>query len=230
MKCQVCHAEAAPGALFCPHCGAKLAPSSAGGPSQSPPATAPPTDAAPPLAADSDPGAGPGYGVRRRAITDVPEETLWEGSYSPKAMLGSVVAAAIGSVVLVVAALLLPTGAWQVVPLGLIAVIWLGVSGRIATNRLGIHYKLTNQMFYHQHGVMTRVTNRVEAIDIDDVTYVQGMFDRLVDVGRIKITSSDRSDPELWVLGVDHVQDVAHLIDKVRRAERIRRGMSVEAV
>ena len=113
-----------------------------------------------------------------------------------------------------------------VVPLAGIAVIWLLVAVRFAHKRLGIHYKLTNQMFYHQHGVL----NRVEAIDINDVTYVQGLLDRLVGVGKIRIASSDQTNGTLWVEGVENVQDVAKLIDKARRAERIRRGVSVESI
>lgn len=210
MKCPACNTEAPAGARFCQQCGGPLEPD--GGPPSN-------------VAATAVGGQGAAITGRRR---DVPEETLWEGSYSPKAMLGSLVLAALASLPLLIAsALWIPA---LPILMGLLVVLWIALGARLAAKRLGIHYRLSNQMFYHRRGVLNRVTNRVEAIDIDDISYEQGMFDRMVDVGKIKITSSDRTDPVLWVEGVEHVQQVAELIDKARRAERIRRGVSVESV
>ena len=79
----------------------------------------------------------------------------------------------------------------------LLLVIWIAFVGRLAAKRLGIHYKLTNQMFYHRKGILTRTTDRIEVIDIDDITYQQGLLDRLVNVGRIEIRSSDQSNPKI---------------------------------
>jgi membrane protein YdbS with pleckstrin-like domain len=221
MKCPVCHTEAAAGAAFCQHCGAKLPRFDSGGPTRSPADTQPP-------AVEPTPGLEPPS--RRRGVADVPEETLWEGSYSPKAMLGTVVGCAVASLALIVVGFAISNGAIWTTIWTMIALSWLAVILQLSARRLGVHYRLTNQMFYHQKGVLTRVTNRVEAIDIDDVTYEQGLLERMVNVGRIKITSSDRTDPALWVVGVENVQDVALKIDKARRAERMRRGVSVEAV
>jgi PH (Pleckstrin Homology) domain-containing protein/zinc ribbon protein len=221
MKCPVCHAEAAADSSFCPHCGATLPRMDGGGKGKP---TSAPSDVPP-----GESGAGGAFGGRRRAVTDVPEETLWEGSYSPKAMLGPVLGCAAASLALLVFAVAIPHG-WRIVPVGLLVLVWIALAARLSAKRLGIHYKLTNQMFYHRRGVFTRTTNRVEAIDIDDVAYRQNLFNRMVNVGAIKISSSDRTDPELWIEGVDDVQEVAQKIDKARRAERLRRGVSVEAV
>lgn len=231
MKCQVCHAEAAEGATFCQHCGAKLSPFDSGGPQKpASPAAPSPNPVAEQAAAQAAGGAGAAFTGRRRPGVDVPEETLWEGSYSPKAMLGTFVAGAVASVALVIAAILMRDTSFWMAPLGVMVATWVAIGGQLSQKRLGVHYRLTNQMFYHQRGVLTRVTDRVEVIDIDDVMYTQGLFDRMTGVGRIKISSSDRNEPELWIEGVEDVQAVAQLIDKARRAERIRRGVSVEAV
>jgi uncharacterized membrane protein YdbT with pleckstrin-like domain len=163
----------------------------------------------------------------------VPEELLWEGGYSPKAMIGPFVALGAASLVGIILAIYLATVAGTaacLATLGVIVLLWLILGARLAIRRLSIHYKLTNQMFYHQEGLLRRVTNRIEAIDIDDVTYEQGIVERMVNVGSIKITSSDRTDPELWLVGIDDVQNVASQIDKARRAERVRRGLSIEAI
>jgi hypothetical protein len=49
-------------------------------------------------------------------------------------------------------------------------------------------------------------------------------------VGTIHISSSDRTHPELLLLGIDDVKRVADLIDDVRRKERRQRGLHIEAI
>jgi membrane protein YdbS with pleckstrin-like domain len=133
----------------------------------------------------------------------------------------------LASIALVVVAVAL---AHWYTPLALIAILWLYVAGRYAVRRIGIHYRLTNHMLYHDRGVLTRRTDRIEAIDINDVTYEQGPIERMTGVGRVRIRSSDKTDPEFYVEGIEDVQRVAKMIDDARRAERIRRGVSVESL
>jgi uncharacterized membrane protein YdbT with pleckstrin-like domain len=96
--------------------------------------------------------------------------------------------------------------------------------------RLNIHYELTSQRFIHKTGILKQVTDRIEVIDIDDVSFEQGLVQRMLGVGTIKITSSDRSHPELLMRGIDDVQQVAGMIDDVRRQERRRRGLHIETI
>ena len=70
----------------------------------------------------------------------------------------------------------------------------------------------------------------IEVIDIDDVTYTQGVVQRIVGVGTIKISSTDRTHPELALLGIDDVERIADMIDDVRRQERRRRGLHIESI
>jgi len=100
----------------------------------------------------------------------------------------------------------------------------------LAARKLGVHYELTSQRFIHKAGILSRRTDRIELIDIDDVSYVQGIVQRMLGIGSIKITSSDRSHPELSMLGIDGVERVADMIDDARRAERRRRGLHIEAI
>jgi membrane protein YdbS with pleckstrin-like domain len=227
MKCPVCDAKVPESATFCQQCGAKLPHFTAEtDTATSEPSEAPRAAAAPP---DSDASDASTMSSRRRgAIVDTPEETLREGSYSPQAMLGTAVLCAVATIVLLVVALAYTTGVPRAVLLAVILVIWALAAGRLATRRLGISYKLTNHMFYHRHGVLTRVTDRIELIEVHDVTYEQGLFERLVDVGSIKIASSDRTDPIFYLLGVQRVETVAQLIDKARRGEQVRRGRRID--
>jgi len=205
MKCQICSAEVPASAAFCPDCGAKL--SGAEG-----------AKAAAARSAEPAP-----------ARKDIPEETLWEGSYSPKAMLGSLILCGLISVVLIVAALLFaPTGIISAVLIGAMIIVWLAAALQFAKNRLGKHYRLTNQMFYHREGLLTRTTDRVELIEIHDVKWEQNLIQRLVNVGTITITSADKSHGNLPLSGIEDVEAVASKIDKARRAEQVRRGRRIE--
>jgi hypothetical protein len=87
---------------------------------------------------------------------------------------------------------------------------------------------LTSQRFVHQSGIIRRVTDRIEVIDFDDITFVQGIVDRMTNVGTISIVSGDPTDPRLVLQGIENVAHVAHLMDDARRAERRRRGLHID--
>jgi membrane protein YdbS with pleckstrin-like domain len=217
MKCQICNAESAAGAAFCQQCGAKLPPAEAGA-ARAATATAD---------ASSKSTATPAG--RPRGPSDIPEETLWEGSYSPKAMLGTLVLCGLLSVALLIAAFLLSaTVILSAVLVGAVVVVWIAAAIQFARNRLGKSYRLTNQMLYHRNGVLNRVTDRIELIEIHDVTWQQGLVQRLVDVGTVKISSADHTHGKLEMDGIENVEAVASQIDKARRAEQVRRGRRID--
>lgn len=169
-----------------------------------------------------------------RSRSDDPEIELWEGGYSPKAMLGSWLGAALISVAaLVVAAIFFRdqlAGIGWAILLGVIVLGWLILLAKLGYQRLSVHYRLTSQRFVHEKGVLSRVTDRIEVIDMDDIAFRQGLVDRFIGVGTIEITSSDRTHPKISIQGIDDVKNVAHLMDDARRKERIRRGLHIEAV
>lgn len=158
-----------------------------------------------------------------------PEESLWSGGYSPKAMVGWWVILSVVTVALIVCAILFEQLTFGIA-IAIIAVLWVLVLLNYARMRMGFHYELTSQRFIHKSGIMTRRTDRIEVIDIDDVSYEQGPVQRMFRVGSINIISSDRSDPELHLSGIDKVGEVAGLIDDVRRAERRRRSLHIESI
>jgi len=160
---------------------------------------------------------------------DASEVTLWTGGYSARAMVGTWVLLAALSIAGLVAAVMiepLPIGITLIVLL----VLWILGGAYYAKQRLGVQYELTTQRFIHKTGILTRRSDRIEVIDIDDVSYQQGPFQRIFGVGMINITSSDRSDPELRLIGIDKVSHIAGLIDDVRRAERRRRSLHIESI
>jgi membrane protein YdbS with pleckstrin-like domain len=201
MPCPTCGAESVETATFCHQCGARLA------------------SAAEPAAHAA---------TRVRAATDIPEEPLWEGSFSAKAMVGYWCLAAVLSVAAVVAAVVWSDWWWAF--LGGAVALWAGLGLMLLYNQLSVRYRLTNQRFFHERGILRRVTNRIDVLEIDDVTFEQGPVERFLGTGLLIVFSSDRTNPKLYMPGIDRVQDVAALIDQARRAERVRRGLMLKEV
>jgi uncharacterized membrane protein YdbT with pleckstrin-like domain len=206
MQCPRCNAEVDPQAKFCPECGAAT---SAG--------ETPTTPLSP---------------AGREAVAE--EQELWQGNYSGKAMIGVWVLLAIVSVVAIAASLLMgvaPLGLPLIVlALILLAVVWLFGVGVLLYRKASVHYRVTNQRLVHRRGIVKVSTDRIELIDVDDISYTQGLVERMLGVGTVVIKSSDVSHPELKLHGIDEVQKVADVIDDARRKERRRRGVHIETI
>jgi len=220
MLCPKCGADLPADARFCPSCGAAIGEPVSADPVSSPMAAASPAEQLRGRAAD-----------QRLAAALPAENELWQGSYSPKDMFGQGLGVAAITVAAAVAGIFFqwesPAWLWA---LAAIVLVWLALGLQLAYRRLSIRYRLTNQRFFHERGLLTRVVDRIEVIDMDDITYVQTLIDRLLGIGTIRITSSDRTHPELLVRGIDHVKEVAALMDNARREERLRRGVHIEAI
>ena len=143
-------------------------------------------------------------------------------------MIGSWLGAGLLTVALLIGGVLLPV-ALIFVAVALL-IVWGGLGLLLVYRLLNVSYELSNRRFVHRTGILRRITDRIEVIDMDDVAYEQGIIERLVNVGTIKIASSDRSHPQLVLKGIDDVQRVAQLIDDARHKERMQRGLHIEAV
>ncbi|MEX0791785.1 MAG: PH domain-containing protein [Pirellulaceae bacterium] len=161
---------------------------------------------------------------------DEPEQQLWQGTYSVKDMYGTFLMLAILSIVAIVVAVIFATVLMPVLLFVIagIAVVWLFFFVRLGWKRLSVKYELTTQRFIHEEGVLRRITDRMEVIDIQDVTFEQGILDRMFGVGTLCITSTDRSHAILRLNGIENVREVAHMMDKARRNERLRRGLHID--
>jgi uncharacterized membrane protein YdbT with pleckstrin-like domain len=114
---------------------------------------------------------------------------------------------------------------------GAAAVIAWAVLGLVLLyRRLSVRYRLTTYRFFHETGLLSRTRDRVEVIDINDVTLQQGLIERMFNVGTIHIQSSDVTNPDLYLQGIEDVGRVTDLIDNTRRAERQRRGLFMENI
>lgn len=223
MKCPRCAAEIPSTASFCSTCGAAL---KAWSPPEEPSAGDTVVDERDAISQTRP--ISPVAAVRRARTVDEPERDLWSGSYSPKAMLGTwlllavftLLAAGIGSLQIH------DSRAWLVLA-GVIVIAWLAAFAMLILRRLGIHYRLTSQRLFHEKGVLRRTIDRIELLRMDDITCEQGLIERMLGIGSIRIKSTDPSDPDFWLRGVENAREVSRLIDDARRAEQVRRGVFI---
>ena len=151
-------------------------------------------------------------------------------------MYGTWLMLAVVSVGVIAALIVLP--AMKIIPsiernvwwavLGVLALCWIYGIVSFLYKRLSMHYELTTQRFIHSRGILIRTVDRIDVIDIDDVSYVQGIVQRMLGVGNIRLQSSDRSHRDLSLAGIDQVQRVSGMIDDVRRKERRRRSLHLD--
>jgi membrane protein YdbS with pleckstrin-like domain len=217
MNCESCGAKVAEDAAFCPRCGAQLNNGEAGSPESA-------------IDEQRAPGAQRLQPAGNRSSGNPPaEEELWTGTYSPKAMVGPAILLAVVTVIAVVVAALIAPPALIFVGIGAL-VLWAILGLVILYRRMTVRYRLTTFRFFHETGLLSRTRNRVEVIDINDVTLSQGLIERMFNVGTIHIQSSDVTHPDLRLVGIENVREITDLIDNTRRAERQRRGLFMENI
>lgn len=224
MNCPSCAGQNDAAAAFCQHCGTRLVDDDA----QAEAAIADADIPVPPSPTDAHEKFQ--QAARSRQGDDTHEESdVWHGTYSPKAMIGWWISAGVITLVALVIGIVYLSGhfGWLFLT---ILLGWAILVGRYLYRRFGVHYYLTTQRFIHEAGILWRRTDRIELIDIDDVTFKQGPVQRMFDVGTIHISSSDRTHPEMDLPGIEAVRHVADQIDDLRRKERRRRGLHIEAV
>ena len=159
-----------------------------------------------------------------------PKRRFGRGGYSPKAMLGAWCISGLVSLAALVAGIIWAEGHWWWVVVLVAVLPWLYYMAVLAYRRMSVRYTLSTQRFIHERGILRRVNDRIELLDIDDVAFEQTLWDRLSGVGTIRLTSSDRSDPKLVLRGIENVQYVAGRLDDARLLERRRHGMHVEQI
>jgi uncharacterized membrane protein YdbT with pleckstrin-like domain len=159
-----------------------------------------------------------------------PEQTLWEGGYSWKAMVGGWILSLLVTIAAMILAAVVPFPILWFLAAMVALALWGGHVVMFIYQRLGVAYKLTTQRFVHGSGVFQRTTDRIEVIDIDDVQVRQSFVERFLGVGTIRLLSSDTSTPALEMKGIDEVNRVATLIDDTRRTERRKRSVHIETV
>jgi membrane protein YdbS with pleckstrin-like domain len=63
-------------------------------------------------------------------------------------------------------------------------------------------YRITNYRIDFERGVLTKKIDTLELWHVDDISFEQGLLDRIMNVGSIKILSNDRTTPKLDLHGL----------------------------
>ncbi|MDP3071240.1 MAG: PH domain-containing protein [Opitutaceae bacterium] len=153
---------------------------------------------------------------------EAPEIVLWHGSPSQWTNLGSyflclLLAAAIGALYLVVT----PVQPLILAGLGLPA-LW-ALCRWIATRTE--RYELTSERIRVRTGFFSRTTHDLELYRVRDYSTVEPFWLRLVGVGHVILTSSDRSTPQTVLRAVPRVAALKDLIRIHTEHMRRRRGV-----
>jgi membrane protein YdbS with pleckstrin-like domain len=226
MRCPQCGLEVVEQAAYCHHCGRRLddQQQAAAGERTAVPAAAEDQ-------ADSPAGILHAAAALREIQAEEPEQELWQGGYSSRAMIGAWLSCGLITVAVLAGGIIFHANKnWWLALLGLVALVWFYEFLVLCNRRMNVHYLLTTQRFLHETGVLRRVTDRIEILDIDDIAFEQTVLERLVGVGSICIHSTDRTHPEVWLRGVGDVKRVAGIMDDARRVERRRRGLHFEKI
>ncbi len=210
MRCRACGRPIAD-ENFCPQCGSRIVRDE-----------------------DSQLGADPPSRLTRGSASDDLsdlESDLWQGTYSWKGLIREILAVSVATVLLFVAAAWSSEEVVQRYAIPAVIALWLGLLAWWIYQTMVVGYRLTNQRLIHYHGFLYRRTHRIEVIDIDDLSFEQGILERLVNVGRIRIDSSDVTNRQaFWLVGIDDPGSVCELIESARRRERLRHAMHIESI
>lgn len=116
---------------------------------------------------------------------------------------------------IVLGILLLPV----LVGIGLLINVWYKVAS--------LRYRLTSQRLFIQKGLIAKHLEEVEVFRIKDVTLRQTFLQRLLGFGTIVVLSSDDTNPELVMIGINQPVDVKEMIRNTFRAARRREGVRI---
>ena len=89
-----------------------------------------------------------------------------------------------------------------------------------------VRYVLTDQRLKSSRGVFNRVTDDLELYRIKDTRFEQSVWQRMVGIGDIELSTSDATTPLVRLANIrqaDHVRDTLRgLVEKRRDAKRVR--------
>jgi len=206
MFCNECGGEIPDGSRFCSKCGA--------GTDQDSPAT---EDAFRKVASQS-------------GQPEV-EQTVWQGRPSAKGMAGLGFMLAVIIIALIVVSFVVDSTLVKkwVIPIAVLAVFLFGC-WKLVVLKYSKRYRLSTQRFFIERGILGRNFDEIELIRVDDVSVKQGLFQRLLQIGDVVVTSTDSSDPTFLISSVAIPQEIKEHIRKYTRQQRDKRALHIESL
>jgi len=81
---------------------------------------------------------------------------------------------------------------------------------------LGTTITITNKRIMSRKGILSKHTNEVYLSDVRNVQLSQGVFQRMLDVGNVGVSTAAQSDIEIYVAGIPDPQKAKTIIDDHR--------------
>lgn len=157
-------------------------------------------------------------------------EKLFEGTASHSASLDRYAKWTLATIAGGALAIGINTMDWGVPGWGL-ALLWLvGVPGMLWTylTVISTKYKVSARRIETEDGVLAKKVETLELWRVLDVEYSQSVLDRILKNGRIKLISTDQTNPELLLHGLpNHRQLFEQLRDAVQAARQTNRPMEL---
>jgi len=89
---------------------------------------------------------------------------------------------------------------------------------------VSLKYRLTTQRLFVQKGLIAKHLEELELFRVKDVTVKQGILQSILGFGTITVLSTDDSNPQIALIGINKPVDVKETIRKSFRAARKREG------
>jgi membrane protein YdbS with pleckstrin-like domain len=219
MNCPHCNTVIEGDSKFCKHCGATIgAESPVTGPADVLKAAVPKSDSA-----DKGPD------VYRDPKF---EKQVWEGRPAWRSYWGLWLLWAAGSIVCIYG-----SHRWAGSDSGLFKAVLLLAAGaavamfiREALVVLSSRYRLTTQRLFVHKGLITRITDQLELVRVDDVRLRQGIIDRIVNTGDVEVIGTDNTDPDFTLESIRAPAEVAEALRMHVRGVRSKGTLFVENV
>lgn len=219
MNCPSCHIVVDGDSRFCKHCGTSL--------------TGGKTAAAGPVA-PNDPLTAAAKNPAADAFRDpAQEKDVWQGRPAWQAYYGTWLLWAVVVVIVLVLTYRWTTSVdktarmvmWAIVGGGAVA-LWV----RQALIIYGLHFQLSTQRLVIRRGILSRTTDQIELVRVDDVRFRQGLIDRIVKTGDVEVISSDATDAKLVLQSILNPDKVAEDVRRNVRGARGKGSLFVENV
>jgi membrane protein YdbS with pleckstrin-like domain len=124
------------------------------------------------------------------------------------------------------------THIWYLLAASGVGLLWcLWIAGQMVLEPISLRYWVTIDRLFIRRGILSRTTDQMELIRVDDIRITQGVVDQMLGIGNVEIVATtDRTDGDITLLGVAEPAKVAEIIRENMRKLRQRRGMYIENV
>ena len=111
--------------------------------------------------------------------------------------------------------------------IGVPVLLWVWLLAVLFYYRLTMKYQLDHERLLVRRGLFYQTTDTILIAQINDIKLVQTLWDKWVNggVGTLMIYSSDSSDPQVFLRGIDRPKDAFDSLDHLRKDYVRRRGI-----